>query len=136
MRPGAVIVLGRFKKIVAITIFFLLLWLNWRELRVVESQWEEASVIAQNVLETPRKLYFPLGDRTNLVFVGVPERVGRAWVFPVGLSDALYHMFNDDRLRVYTTGTKNEGIRLKKDLSGVTHIVVFDKNYEIAEIFE
>ena len=132
----AVIVLGRFKKIVAITIFFLLLWLNWRELRVVESQWEEASVIAQNVLETPRKLYFPLGDRTNLVFVGVPERVGRAWVFPVGLSDALYHMFNDDRLRVYTTGTKNEGIRLKKDLSGVTHIVVFDKNYEIAEIFE
>jgi len=37
----------------------------------------------------------------ELHFVNVPIRFGQAWVFPVGLPDALWFMFRNPEMRVY-----------------------------------
>ncbi|MEK7065466.1 MAG: hypothetical protein AAB961_00600, partial [Patescibacteria group bacterium] len=131
-----IIGLVRVGKIVAVIALLSLLWVNWWQLTAVRSQWSRASVISENILQTSRKLYFPLETQTNLVFVGVPERIGRAWLFPVGLPDAMNHVFGDTRLRVYTVGTRNEGINLGKGLSGVTHVLFVGQDYEVTEIFD
>ena len=43
-------------------------------------------------------------------FVNVPIRVGEAWVFPVGLPDALWFSFRNDNLRVYIDNTLDDAL--------------------------
>ena len=117
--------LARYKKIVAVLGILALMGFNWWQLSQVRREWQQAGVLTENLLQTTRKLYFPLEGPTNLVFLGVPEKIGRAWVFPVGLSDAMDHVFADARLRVYTQ---------KITAPGVTHVLVVNENYEVTQI--
>ena len=109
--------------------------LNWWQLSQVLKEWQQASIVSEKLLAETRKLYFPIAGPTNLIFVGAPDRIGRAWLFPVGLPDAMNHVFGDARLRVYTVGTKNEGLRLAGELPPVTHVVHLGESHEVSEIF-
>ncbi|MBI2443233.1 MAG: O-antigen ligase family protein [Candidatus Levybacteria bacterium] len=44
-------------------------------------------------------------------FVNVPEKVGQAWVFPVGLSDAIWFVFRNPDIHVDTSSTYEDALR-------------------------
>jgi len=64
-------------------------------------EWFAAGEIANEVLRTMATNYtqFPLSS--HLYFVNLPIRQHRAWVFPVGLPDALWFIYRDDSLNIY-----------------------------------
>lgn len=90
------------KKYTAISIRILLLsvivcigfW-NFRETQRLSGEWKKAAAVSEQTLLAIRKGYFPLREPTFFAFVNPPIRYGRAWIFPAGLQDALWHMFRE-----------------------------------------
>jgi hypothetical protein len=70
---------------------------------------------------------------TNLYFVNVPIRIGEAWIFPVGLSDAVWFAFENKQIRTYTPASLDLAFDRKGD-SKNTHIFRFDANGDIEEL--
>ncbi len=68
---------------------------NISETRRISDEWKKASTISEQTLLAIRKGYFPLREPTFFAFVNPPIRYGRAWIFPTGLTDALWHMFRE-----------------------------------------
>ncbi|MBI4999453.1 O-antigen ligase family protein [Candidatus Gottesmanbacteria bacterium] len=79
-----------------------------------------------------RKTYFTFTLDRTFYFVDVPIREGRAWVFPVGLPDALWHTFRDESLKVVQVKRLEEALDLK-DKTSNSHVFVFE-NGEIKEV--
>ena len=66
---------------------------NWKESVRMGEDWQKASDISRDTLSAIKTTYFPLTAPMSFRFYNMPIRYGRAWVFPVGLTDALWHMF-------------------------------------------
>lgn len=58
-----------------------------------ENEWMKASEVSEQALLTLKENYYPLKAPTTFIFVNVPIRYGRAWIFPTGLPDAIWQMF-------------------------------------------
>lgn len=80
-------------KIVPFLLLFLVGAWNYTELNRVMKDWEYASNVTQQTLLTIRKQYFPPITTYTFVFIDTPIKYGRAWIFPTGLPDAIWHMF-------------------------------------------
>lgn len=65
-----------------------------------ETEWKQAGEITFNTLTLLRQNYPFFPKKSTLFFVNVPIRIGRAWVFPVGLEDALWFVYRDQTLGV------------------------------------
>lgn len=70
---------------------------------------------------------------TDLYFVNVPIRVGEAWVFPVGLSDAVWFAFKSKEIRVYTPISLDLAFDYKGD-SENAHVFRFNADADIEEL--
>ncbi len=107
---------------------------NYYDLQRVMGDWIYASHITETSVLTLKTNYFPLRDKQAFVFVNTPIRYGRAWVFPTGLNDALWHMFkfNPYPYRVYTAPTVKDGFLVTSPL-GTPVVLVFDKNGNISK---
>ena len=79
---------------------------NISELNRVNKDWKRAGDITQNLLVGFND-YFPRAKATPqnpvFYFVDVPIRTGEAWIFPVGLDDALWFTFQNENLTVKTS---------------------------------
>lgn len=79
---------------------------NVTELARVNKDWKRAGEITQNLLVGFND-YFPRAKATPqnpvFYFVDVPIRTGEAWIFPVGLDDALWFTFQNENLTVKTS---------------------------------
>ena len=75
-------------------------------------------------------------------FVNVPQKVGEAWVFPVGLPDAIWFAFQNKDVKIYTyndldTALNQAGFSFNKrvfqfnDDGSVTEIDRFEKSPEL-----
>ena len=66
------------------------------------------------------------------VFVNSPIRFGRAWIFPTGLNDAMWHMFkfNSYAYSVHEAKSIEEGFALK-DPIGSPMVLIFDTEYHL-----
>lgn len=73
------------------------------QIQEIHSDWYEAGKKATVFFISIDGLYsdYWSTEPIELHFVKVPLQVGDAWVFPVGLSDALWFAFQNPRLRVY-----------------------------------
>ena len=65
-----------------------------------EAEWRRAGEITFNTLTLLKQNYPSFSKKSTLLFVNVPIRIGRAWVFPVGLEDALWFVYRDRTLGV------------------------------------
>ncbi len=66
-------------------------------------------------------------------FVNVPIRVGNAWVFPVGLGDAVWFAIKNDSARIYLH--KDLSSALMQAGSGATDVVLmFNNDGSVVEI--
>jgi hypothetical protein len=78
---------------IIIVIFGCLFSWNIIEIQRLGTDWKKASDIVEQSLLIMKKQYFPLLSDTRFVIVNQPIRYGRAWVYPTGMNDALWHMF-------------------------------------------
>lgn len=105
-------------------------------LQRAESYWEKASKITYDTLVRFR-LDYDIKNNTNLYFYNVPTKIGEAYIFPVGLPDAIYFVNTDKSVKVYQVKNKAEAEKLEKEApSKVLHkgIFTFDKNMMLEKI--
>lgn len=113
---------------VVLAVFACVVW-NAHELSRVMGDWEYASSVSQQTVLTIKTNYFPLQDKQVFVFVNTPIRYGRAWIFPTGLTDAMWHMFkfNAYPYQVFTADSVPAAFKITSPL-GTPDVLVFDKS--------
>lgn len=111
---------------IAALVFTLIVW-NYIDLRRVSNDWKKASSVSETTILALKANYFPLQDKQAFVFVDTPIRLGRAWIFPTGLDDALWHMFkfNGHPYRIYTAASTEEAFKVTSPI-GTPIVLVFD----------
>lgn len=112
---------------VLVLIFAVLIAVNVLELTRVMGDWQKASDISQTTMLSIKHNFFPLKDKQAFAFVNTPIRYGRAWIFSVGLNDAMWHMFkfNPYPYLVYTAPTIEEAFKIKTPL-GTPAVLLFE----------
>lgn len=72
------------------------------QLQRTHIEWLEAGKISQNVLSSVQSVYSESwrGQTANLYFVNVPVRNGSAWIFPVGLNDAVSFFLQNQKFTI------------------------------------
>lgn len=78
--------------LLSMAVVILIGW-NVSESRRVGEDWQKASDVSRDTLLAVKTGYFPLTYPMSFRFYNTPIRYGRAWIFPTGLNDALWHMF-------------------------------------------
>ncbi len=83
-----------------VTVFCLL---HIMQVQQIHSDWYEAGQKAKRFVVAVDGLYSDYWSKEPIEFhfVNVPIRVGEAWVFPVGLQDALWFSFQNPNIKVY-----------------------------------
>jgi len=71
-------------------------WWNIGQVQRLEGDWKRASDIVQTSLLAIKEEAYPPKYEVTFFFVNPPIRYGRAWIFPTGLTDALWHTFRDN----------------------------------------
>ncbi|MCL4382524.1 MAG: O-antigen ligase family protein [Patescibacteria group bacterium] len=102
------------------------------ELNKTNKDWYKAGEMSLKLLSGLRLKYITLTYGKTFYFVDVPIREGRAWVFPVGLDDALWHSFRDETLKIQTVPSLEQALDLL-DKTPNSHVFVFEKG-ELQEV--
>lgn len=127
---------GKTAYILLAVLFAVLVAWNVHETGRLMAQWEKASSITQQSILTIKRQYFPLDNQKAFVVVNLPTRYGRAWIFPAGFSDALWHMFrmNAYGYTVYTASSIAEALTMP--VGKQTHeVLVFEgDNFELRRV--
>lgn len=96
------------------TLFFLL---HVIQIQQIHSDWYEAGEEVKRFFIAIDELYADdwANEQMEFHFVNVPIRHGEAWVFPVGLSDALWFSYQNPRIHVYQKQSVEEALGAIKD---------------------
>ncbi len=94
------------KVIVFTAIAGLVVW-NAVEVSRLSTDWKKASSVSQDTLLALSKQFFPLRKNISLFFIDMPIRYGRAWIFPTGLTDPLWHIFRFSEFGYTTTNVRS-----------------------------
>ena len=107
-----------------------------RELQRISGDWKEAGEITNDTLVGINFAYRQPGvtsENRTFYFVNTPIRYGEAWVFPVGLADALWFSFQSQNLQVLQVATLEEAVLRAKN-SNRSHVFTFLENRDIVEV--
>jgi len=66
-------------------------------------------------------------------FVNVPIRAGEAWIFPVGLNDALWFVTQNPNLRIFQDATVEEALAVLEYESPTQKVFLFDETGAVSE---
>jgi hypothetical protein len=121
-----------FKILLIVIVVCLCAW-NIREVKRVEGDWAKASDIAQSSLLAIKQEAYPPKDDLTFFFINPPIRYGRAWIFPIGLQDALWHMFRDNLYAVNVVPSIKAAYDYP-NYKGTRYVYVFD-NYVLKKGF-
>jgi hypothetical protein len=97
-----------------IGLFFLL---HIIQVQKLHGDWHEAGVKVDKFFVSIEGQYFNFwsNEGVKLNFVNVPIRNGEAWVFPVGLNDAVWFAFRSPKISVYQWSTVGDALSRVKD---------------------
>jgi hypothetical protein len=104
------------------------------ELQRINKDWYEAGQLTKNLLRNfndrfpPKTLQDPV-----FYFVNVPIRHNDAWVFPVGLPDALWVTFQNVNLTVHVEKSLDLALDYAEG-SASAKVFEFDKNGNVEEV--
>ncbi len=118
-----------FVRVVLLVIAIIFIIWNVMEASHVGSDWEKAYSVSRQTLLTLRKEFFPLTMKTTFVFVNTPIRYGRAWIFPTGMDDAMWHLFRGSDYHVVKGKDIPSSVEYKVQ-GGALYVLNFD-NYKI-----
>jgi hypothetical protein len=122
---------------VIVLICFAISFLNIKEISRVSFDWQKASDISQTTVLTMRKQFFPLISDTRFIFINTPIRYGRAWIFPTGMNDVLWHLFRVNGYSFVTESAKDipSAFTYQEKLGLATYVFTFE-NYKIKRIIK
>ncbi|KKR50507.1 hypothetical protein A3A55_00015 [Candidatus Roizmanbacteria bacterium RIFCSPLOWO2_01_FULL_40_14] len=101
-------------KIVASILLGGLISIYTIQLSHAKETWRQAGTIAHNVIESVSEAHVTFPDDSTLYFINIPLRVERAWVFPVGLDDAIWLTYQNDAITVETGLDLETALKLKE----------------------
>lgn len=117
--------------IVALVAFY-----NYNQLVKAHNDWKRAGETTQNLLVGLNNYYSPHnkvpGDPV-FYFVDVPASYGQAWVFKVGLPDALWFTFQNENLTVHTASNLELALD-ESESSGSARVFQFNKDGVAEEV--
>jgi hypothetical protein len=122
------------KVIAGLAIAGLMVW-NIIEVNRLSGDWQKASTTSQNTLLALSKQFFPLRENISFFFVNTPIRFGRAWIFPTGLTDPLWHVFHFNSFGYTTTNVSSPSAAyaIPVKLGFDTKVFTFD-NYVLKQV--
>jgi len=102
----------------------------------VRQDWSIAGDKSKNFIVTMQGAYEDYWATENMEFhfVNVPIRQGEAWVFPVGLPDALWLIFRNPKMRVFTWSSLELAFDAVDYGSKTQKVFVFDLNGKCKEM--
>ena len=114
-----------------ITLFSLLQII---QIQQIHSDWYEAGEKAKRFLVSVDGLYadYWAKEPMKFYFVDVPIRMGEAWVFPVGLKDALYLSFRNPKIEVNISPSVEQAFNVI-DISVNEKVFEFDSSGKVIE---
>lgn len=94
--------------------------------------WKKSGDTAETILRAVTVSHRSLVPGATIYYLNVPIRIGRAWVYPVGLRDALWVHYRDDSMRVITD-MPQEYAREQQNTENNVLIFLYDRGavYEI-----
>ncbi len=117
---------------VIISILVLSVFSLWQivSLSQAHGDWYEAGERVRRFFVSSETLYEDTwkGKSMEFHFVNVPIRHGQAWVFPVGLPDALWFVIRNPNLKIYSWPTLKDAYGAVQYGSETQKIFVFDEN--------
>lgn len=122
---------------IGVTVFSVLfMFIHIKQLHKTQGDWKKAGEIVNDTLVSINYAYAKEGALSSspvFYFINVPIKYGDAWVFPVGLRDALWFSFQNIPLQVITTSSEEESLLHAKQNSNVK-VFKFEKDYSISEV--
>jgi hypothetical protein len=109
-------------RVVIVLAVIMALGFYQKDFKRFEAEWREAGEVTFNTLAVLRQNYPTFPPGSTLFFVDVPIRIGRAWVFPVGLEDALWFVYRDVALGIRKETDPKAALALSQN---ITHGFVF-----------
>ena len=105
------------------------------QIQQIHGSWDTAGQKVQKFFVSIDELYSDSwsGNDLRFRFVNVPIKTGEAWIFPVGLSDALWFAFQNDNLKVYIHSSLDEAISLA-GISLADRVFKFNEGGSVEEI--
>jgi hypothetical protein len=104
----------------------------YKEDQHMAQQWNTAGKITEHVLKFFRVDYESFSNKTQVYFVGAPLKYNDAWLFPVGLNDALWFIYRERQPKVYQVPTIGEAkAQIKAMQTKENFIFKFDKDGKI-----
>ncbi len=113
--------------VVSVVIVLALSIWNYSDLMRVKDDWRKASSVSETTILALKANFFPLQNTQAFVFVNTPIRYGRAWIFPTGLTDGMWHMFkfNNFAYSIYAAPNVKDAFAITSP-QGVPFILEFD----------
>ena len=108
--------------------------LHIMQLQQIHTDWSEAGDKVKNFLVTIDSAYsnYWATEPINLYFVNVPIRYRQAWIFPVGLKDAVWFSFRNSHINVFQTSSLDQAFdRVVNPLND--KVFVFDSEGRVIE---
>ncbi len=127
---------GRYIGVSAIvTIIIIYSMVQLFSLQKIHTDWREAGDKSQRFLISIGRYSkdFWIRDSMRFYFANMPIRNGEAWVWPVGLKDALWFTFKNPNIEVYTMSDINLAFDYATGSSN-SHVFRFDSNGNVDEI--
>ena len=104
--------------VILIIIFFLSIQLF--QFQKVQADWNRAGEKTKSFLASLEHAYVHYGvsDASTLYFVNVPIRNGEAWIFPVGLNDAIWLLFPGKNIKVNQVDSVEQAFAVMGETGG------------------
>lgn len=118
---------------ILVTIVFVTLQLF--QLQKIHTDWQVAGEKSKKFLISLQGIYRSnwKNDDMQFYFFNVPIKQGEAWIFPVGLSDALWFSFKNENLKVHIVSDLKFALD-EADKSKDASVFQFDKNGNLEEV--
>ncbi|HVZ58197.1 MAG TPA: hypothetical protein VG935_00375, partial [Patescibacteria group bacterium] len=106
------------------------------QLQKINKDWQKAGEITNNFLVSLNTAYSQPGSlpkQPTFYFINIPIKYGDAWVFPVGLPDALWFSFQNTPITVITNvSEKDANVKIQENKSAKAF--KFDKDGTLLEL--
>ena len=96
-------------KTILVAVAAMVIVYNINDIQRVGTDWEKASMVADQTLRVIKKEAFPPQNVLHFYIVNTPIRYGRAWIFPTGLNDALWHIYRQSPYFVTPVSSIEQG---------------------------
>ena len=101
------------------------LYFNIVDIQRVGNDWIKASSVVEQTLRVIKKEAFPPLSIKHFYIANIPIRYGRAWIFPTGMTDALWHIYRQSPFFVTPVSSIEEGYAMIVQ-TGDREIFIFD----------